>query len=68
MLLIILLNRPELLYITQLEASLTNTGHYTIVPANYRLNEHVGLQNLEVGFIHINLTQPEQFSGLTISP
>lgn len=59
---------PELLYIDLLEESIMNTGHYTINPENYRLKENPELLDVEFGFVHINLTNPEQYSGLKISP
>ncbi|XP_055535927.1 protein mesh isoform X1 [Wyeomyia smithii] len=60
--------RPELEYIDMLEAQLTNTGSYTIAPANYRLRDNPRTVDMQFGFIQINLTNPEQFNGLAISP
>lgn len=51
-----------------LEESIMNTGSYIINPENYRLREHPHLKDIEFGFLHINLTNPEQYSGLKISP
>lgn len=60
--------RPQLIYIDMLENSITNAGFYTINPENYRVRENPDLLNLEFGFIQINLTNPEQYSGLKLSP
>lgn len=60
--------RPELQFIDMIETGITNTGEYTIIPANYRLRDNPAFVNMEFGFISINLTNPEQFSGLRISP
>lgn len=60
--------RPELEFIDMIEESLTNTGVYTIVPANYRQRNNNNVSDLQFGFIHINLTNPENFNGLSISP
>lgn len=60
--------RPELEYIDMIEAQLTNTGSYTIAPANYRLRDNPRTVDMQFGFIQINLTNPEQFNGLAISP
>ena len=60
--------RPQLEYIDMLEEQITNTGVYTIAPANYRLRDNIRNVDMQFGFIQINLTNPEQFSGLRISP
>ncbi|XP_055617268.1 protein mesh isoform X2 [Toxorhynchites rutilus septentrionalis] len=60
--------RPELEYIDMIEPQLTNTGAYTIAPANYRLRDNPRNVDMQFGFIQINLTTPEQFNGLSISP
>ena len=60
--------RPQLEYIDMLEEQITNTGVYTIAPANYRLRDNPRNVDMQFGFIQINLTNPEQFSGLRISP
>lgn len=51
-----------------IEPQLTNTGAYTIAPANYRLRDNPRNVDMQFGFIQINLTNPEQFNGLSISP
>lgn len=50
------------------ETGITNTGVYVIAPANYRLRENKANVDMQFGFIQINLTNPENFSGLRISP
>lgn len=60
--------RPELEYIDMLEEQYTNTGVYVISPANFRLRNNPRNVDMQFGFIQINLTNPEQFSGLSISP
>jgi sushi domain-containing protein 2 len=60
--------RPELEFIDMLEENIINSGAYTISPAQYRLRENRLNNDMQFGFIQINLTNPEQFSGLHISP
>lgn len=59
---------PQLEYIDMLEETMTNTGVYTITPASYRQRNNNNVNDLQFGFIHINLTTPENFNGLTVSP
>ncbi|EDV90809.1 protein mesh isoform X2 [Drosophila grimshawi] len=58
---------PQLEYIDIIEASLTNTGSYVITPSNY-LNRHNINNDMQFGFLQINLTQPAQYSNLALSP
>lgn len=52
-----------------IETGIVNNGQFTIAPANYRLrNNNATVMRMQFGFIQINLTNPEQFSGLRISP
>jgi hypothetical protein len=60
--------RPELEYIDIIEEQITNTGTYTIAPGNYRLRNNHRTNDMQFGFIQINLTNPENFNGLRISP
>ncbi|KAJ6640082.1 Protein mesh [Pseudolycoriella hygida] len=60
--------RPQLEYIDNLDAGMTNTGVYVISPANYRNRDNNATRDMQFGFIQINLTNPETFSGLRISP
>ncbi|XP_012265044.2 protein mesh isoform X2 [Athalia rosae] len=60
--------RPELEYIDLLEEATTNTGYYTIIPANFRNRDNIMHRDMQFGFIRINLTNPTQYSGLDISP
>ncbi|XP_036324062.1 protein mesh isoform X2 [Rhagoletis pomonella] len=58
---------PQLEYIDVIEAGLTNTGSYVIYPNNY-INRNNYNNDLQFGFLQINLTNPQQYSGLKISP
>ncbi|XP_030564094.1 protein mesh isoform X2 [Drosophila novamexicana] len=58
---------PQLEYIDVIEASYTNTGSYVITPSNY-LTRHNINNDMQFGFLQINLTQPEQYSNLALSP
>lgn len=60
--------RPELEYIDMIEPQLTNTGVYTIVPANFRLRDNPRNVDMQFGFLQINLTDPLQANRLGISP
>ncbi|XP_061508064.1 protein mesh isoform X1 [Anopheles gambiae] len=60
--------RPELEFIDMIETQLTNTGAYTIIPANYRMRDNPRTVDMQFGFIQINLTNPEQYNNLRISP
>lgn len=63
-----ILSRPELEYIDMLEPSTTNVGYYTIAPNNYRQRDNRIHTDMQFGFIKINLTNPEQYAGLSVSP
>ncbi|XP_068155674.1 protein mesh isoform X2 [Drosophila tropicalis] len=58
---------PQLEYIDVIEASYSNTGSYVITPSNY-INRNNINSDMQFGFLQINLTQPEQYSGLALSP
>lgn len=60
--------RPELEYIDVLESGTTNTGVYVVGAGNYRNRDNRKNVDMQFGFIKINLTNPEHFSGLPISP
>lgn len=59
--------RPQLEFIDVLEPSLRNNGEYIIAPANYRMRQNIN-NDLQFGFIQINLTNPNSYSGLPITP
>lgn len=63
-----LLHRPQLEYIGLIEESIINNGRHTISPANYRLRDNVNQLGMEFGFLMINLTNPESFNGLGLTP
>lgn len=45
-----------------------NNGKYVISPANFRNRDNPKNNDMQFGFLHINLTNPEDYSGLKISP
>lgn len=51
-----------------LESGTTNLGAYIISASNYRNRDNRKHVDMQFGFIQINLTNPENFSGLRISP
>lgn len=61
-------HRPQLEYIGLIEESIINNGRHTISPANYRLRDNVNQLGMEFGFLMINLTNPESFNGLGLTP
>ncbi|XP_073816075.1 sushi domain containing 2 mesh isoform X3 [Musca autumnalis] len=58
---------PQLEYIDVIEAAASNTGQYIISPQNY-INRNNINNDLQFGFIQINLTDPQQYNNLKISP
>ncbi|XP_075235234.1 sushi domain containing 2 mesh isoform X2 [Lycorma delicatula] len=60
--------RPQLMYIDLLEDSINNVGRYKIIPSFYQSRNNERVNDLRVGFIQINLTNPVQFGDLTVSP
>ena len=58
---------PQLEYIDVIEAGTINNGHYTIAPQNY-INRNNANNDLQFGFLQINLTNPQQYNNLQISP
>ena len=51
-----------------IESGIINNGYYTIAPGNYRNRDNPKNNDMQFGFLHINLTNPQDFSGLLISP
>lgn len=49
--------RPEFIYITDLADNVQNTGAYKIIPSQYRTRNDQFKQDLQFGFIQINLTE-----------
>lgn len=45
-----------------------NSGAYTIATSNYRNRDNRDHVDMQFGFIKIELNNPEQYSGLPISP
>ncbi|XP_076619313.1 sushi domain containing 2 mesh isoform X1 [Colletes latitarsis] len=59
---------PDFQYITTLESAYTNLGYYIITPAKYRDQSNLYQLDMTFGFIMLNLTEPQQHSGLNITP
>ncbi|GJQ65539.1 hypothetical protein Trydic_g7640 [Trypoxylus dichotomus] len=57
--------RPEFLYIDQIADGITNTGEFTIVPAQFRNRDNQFLTNMKFGFLQINLTEAIPIEGQT---
>lgn len=51
-----------------IESGTTNTGVYVIGSGNYRNRDNRKHVDMQFGFIQINLTNPQQYSGSSISP
>lgn len=60
--------RPQLEYISMIAEGLTNTGEYTIAPANFRAFDNPQHVDMQFGFLMINLTNPNTEHGREISP
>ncbi|XP_065372052.1 protein mesh isoform X3 [Calliphora vicina] len=58
---------PQLEYIDVIEAGITNKGKYIISPQNY-INRNNINNDLQFGFLQINLTNPQEYNDLQISP
>lgn len=51
-----------------LQESTANSGSYVITPANFRSRFDERTNDMQFGFLQINLTNPSQYSGLDITP
>ncbi|XP_011501466.1 PREDICTED: protein mesh [Ceratosolen solmsi marchali] len=60
--------RPELEYINMIEEGAANSGVYVITPANFANRNDELTNDMQFGFLQINLTNPSQYSGLDITP
>lgn len=60
--------KPELQFIDILAEGVQNGGVYTIAPGDYRLRDNILTSDMQFGFIQINLTNPTENSGMSISP
>ncbi|XP_072945598.1 protein mesh isoform X1 [Epargyreus clarus] len=60
--------RPQLEYIDMIEVGVANTGEYIINPQNFRNRDNIMHNDMQFGFLQINLTTPEVFKGVSISP
>ncbi|XP_045504606.1 protein mesh isoform X3 [Colias croceus] len=60
--------RPQLEFIDMIEAGVSNTGEYVINPQNFRNRDNIMHNDMQFGFLQINLTTPEVFKGVSISP
>ncbi|XP_034194646.2 sushi domain containing 2 mesh isoform X1 [Osmia lignaria lignaria] len=59
---------PEFEYIDILEQGITNIGSYIIRPASLRNRTNRYQQDMNFGFIQLNLTDPMKQTGLNITP
>ncbi|XP_050672826.1 protein mesh isoform X1 [Leptidea sinapis] len=60
--------RPQLEFIDMIEAGVANTGEYVINPQNFRNRDNIMHNDMQFGFIQINLTSPADIKGMAISP
>ncbi|CAH0663709.1 unnamed protein product [Chilo suppressalis] len=60
--------RPQLEFIDMIESGVANTGEYIINPQNFRNRDNIMHNDMQFGFIQINLTTPEVYKGISISP
>lgn len=60
--------RPQLEFIDMIEVGVSNTGEYIINPQNFRNRENIMHNDMQFGFLQINLTTPEVYRGISISP
>lgn len=59
---------PQLEYIDVIATDAKNKGNHTIYTGDFRTRDNRKHVDMQFGFIKINLTNPEQYSGLRISP
>lgn len=50
-------------YIDLIEEGITNTGSYVIASGNYRNRRNPNHDDMQFGFIKINLTNPLEYTG-----
>ncbi|KAG6459737.1 hypothetical protein O3G_MSEX011577 [Manduca sexta] len=60
--------RPQLEFIDMIETGVANTGEYVINPQNFRNRENIMHNDMQFGFLQINLTTPDIYRGISISP
>ncbi|XP_037976230.2 protein mesh isoform X1 [Plutella xylostella] len=60
--------RPQLEFIDMIEVGVANTGEYVINPQNFRNRENIMHNDMQFGFLQINLTTPDVYKGIPISP
>ncbi|XP_045514585.1 protein mesh isoform X3 [Pieris brassicae] len=60
--------RPQLEFIDMIEVGVANTGEYVINPQNFRNRDNLIHNDMQFGFLQINLTTPEVYKGVSISP
>lgn len=51
-----------------LQEGTVNSGSYVITPANYKGRNDPLTNDMQFGFLQINLTNPKQYSNLPITP
>ncbi|CAB3241492.1 unnamed protein product [Arctia plantaginis] len=60
--------RPQFEYIDMIETGVANTGEYVINPQNFRNRDNFMHNDMQFGFLQINLTTPDIFKGVAVSP
>lgn len=60
--------RPQLEFIDMIEVGVANTGEYVINPQTFRNRDNLMHNDMQFGFLQINLTTPEVFRNVPISP
>ncbi|XP_032523025.2 protein mesh isoform X1 [Danaus plexippus] len=60
--------RPQMEFIDMIETGVANTGEYVINPQNFRNRDNIMHNDMQFGFLQINLTTPEIYKDVAISP
>ncbi|XP_063831983.1 protein mesh isoform X3 [Ostrinia nubilalis] len=60
--------RPQMEFIDIIEMGVANTGEYIINPQNFRNRDNLMHNDMQFGFLQINLTTPEIYKGVQVSP
>lgn len=55
-------------FIDMIETGVANTGEYVINPQNFRNRDNIMHNDMQFGFLQINLTTPEIYKDVAISP
>lgn len=60
--------RPQFEYIDMIETGVANTGEFTINPQNFRERDNIMHNDMQFGFLQINISNPDVYKGIAISP